>query len=180
MNIQTSGLRQRRTLENTHPLASHTSISSPCGKFKVKCKINGLSNIGYELALLYHRPGLGERYDVGQTIKFYHEGEHWELDVTVTARDGNSLQVDINNPITTIIALRSHSEKTAHACELLGQYCDLYRVSFADFDQLMNESLTLLLPNGEHFHVQLRWREGNEVCLQKIHRNHSLVGRHGA
>lgn len=180
MSIQNSGLWPRKTIENTHPLASHTSISSPCGKFKVKCKVNSLSNTGYELALLYHRQGLGDRYTVGQQIKFYHESEDWNLDVAVSERNGNSLQVDIIDPKTTLIALHSGAKKISHACELLGQYCDLYRVSFAEFDQLMNTALELRLPYGEQFHVQLRWREGNEICFQKIHRNHSLVGRQRA
>lgn len=178
MNAPNSGLWQSRIIETTHPLASHTSISSPCGKFRVRCKVNSLSNAGYELALLYHRKGLGDRYQVGQRLKFYHESEHWELDVTVTAQDGNSLKLDINDPVTTVIALNSTAKKS-YTCELLGQYCDLYRVLFPEFDQTAHEHLTLRLPNGEHFPVQLRWREESEICFQKIHKDHSLVGGYG-
>lgn len=177
MNVQNSGLWQSRTIETNHPLASHTSISSPCGKFKVRCKVNSISNAGYELALLYHRQGLGDRYQIGQHIKFYHESEHWELDVTITSQDGNSLKLDINDPITTVITLDSEVKKS-YTCELLGQYCDLYRVSFSEFDQTENKHLMLRLPNGEQFPVQLRWREEDEICFQKVHRDHSLVGGH--
>lgn len=180
MSIKNSGLRQLKSLETTHPLATHTSISSPCGKFKVRCKVNSLSCVSYELALLYHRQGLGERYRVGQQIQFYHETENWTLDVIITAHDGNLLYVDIIEPLTTLIAFSSSAHKTVHTCELLGQYCDLYRVSFAAFDQIMHDALDLRLPNGEQFHVRLRWREEDEICFQKIHINHSLVGQHRA
>lgn len=175
MLTQNPSLRQRKAVENDHPIAVGTFISSPCGKFKVKCKINSMSYADYEIAVLYHRQGLGEQYEIGQEVTLYHEGEGWTRLTRITSREGNLLEAEVIDPVTTISVIHDSNQKTTHICEFLGQYCDLYRVSYPHPEHF-DGSLSLQLPNGENFPVRLRWKHETEVCLQMVPRKQSLVG----
>lgn len=157
------GLRQK--LEKDHPLASDTFISSPCSKFKIKCRIMDISYWDYEMSILYHNQTMGERYDVGQEITFYHEKEKWTKQIRVVSRKGNTIEAEVVEPITMIENIADDGTKTAHVCELLGQYSNLYRVSFNE-PELLDGSVVLHLPNGENYPVRLRWKDGNELCFQ--------------
>lgn len=166
---------QMKALGSNHPLASSTFVSSPCGTFKVKCKIKSLSFAGYEFAILYHRPDLGDRYMIGQEITIYHESEKWSRLVSVVSRQGNLIRSLILNPATTITFIADDGKKTTHICEFLGQYSDLYRVSFSH-SELLNGNMILQLPTGENFPVKLRWKKDDEICFQLVQISHALVG----
>lgn len=169
-------LRQRKAVENDHPIAGSTFISSPCGKFKVKCKINSMSYACYEVALLYHVQGFGEQYEVGQEITLYHESEGWTRLISVISRQGNLLELEVVAPVTTFSVTHGDNVKTTHVCEFLGQYCDLYRISYSNPEHL-DGILSLQLPNGENFPVRLRWKHDTEICLQMIPRKQALTSR---
>lgn len=173
---QNPSLSQRSAVESDHPMASNTFVSSPCGKFKVKCKINSMSYAGHEIAILYHRQGLGEQYEIGQEITLYHEVEGWTRLVSITSRIGNLIETEVVAPITTISVVHDNNLKTTHICEFLGQYCDLYRVSYPNPENLDGD-LSLHLPNGEHFSVRLRWKHDAEICLQMVPRKQALVSK---
>lgn len=175
MLTQNPSLRQRKAVESDHPIASNTFISSPCGKFKVKCKISSMSYAGYEIAVLYHRPGLGEQYKIGQEVTLYHDGEGWTRQISITSRQGSLLESDVIDPVTTVSVTDENNVKTTHICEFLGQYCDLYRVSYPHPEHFSGV-LSLQLPNGEHFPVKLRWKHETEICLQMVPKSHALVG----
>lgn len=177
MIVQNPNLELRKAVEKDHSMAANTFISSPCGKFKVKCRVNSLSHAGYALAVLYHRQGLGDKYEIGQYATFYHEGENWSRLVSISERNGNMLVADVVDPVTTITVVHVNGVKTTYVCDFLGCYCDLYRVSFSDYDQLIDGTLFLQLPNGENFQVKLRWRHEEEVCFQVAHRSPAVVGK---
>lgn len=158
-------LKQRNSLEKHHVLASGTYVSSPCGKFKLKCRITSLSYTDYEISLLYHNQTMGERYKIGQEITLYHDKEKWEKTISVVSGKGNLIEAEIVNPETMIVDVADNGTKTFHSCELLGYYSNLYRVHFENFDKL-NGSLFLHLPNGENYPIRLRWREKEEICFQ--------------
>lgn len=160
-------LHQRKILEKNHPIASNTYVSSPCGRFKIRCKVNSMSYAGYEIAVLYHQPDIGEKYDIGQEVTLHHEKEKWSRVIAVTSRKGNLIDSEIINPITTISVMADDGTQTSYVCEFLGYYCDLYRISFHDFS-LLNGDLSLQLPNGEDLMVRLRWRNETEICLQAV------------
>lgn len=126
-----------------------------------------MSYAGYEIAVLYHQPDIGEKYELGQEITLHHEKEKWSKVISVTARRGNLIDSEILNPITTISAVADDGIKTTYVCEFLGFYCDLYRIAFHDFG-LLNGDLSLQLPNGEDLPVRLRWRNETEICLQAV------------
>lgn len=173
---QNPTLKQRKAVDNDHPMAVTTMVSSPCGKFKVKCKISSMSYADYEIVILYHNQGLGEQYELGQEITLYHEGEGWTRNISVTSREGNLLEAEVIAPVTIISVTSDDNIKNTYVCEFLGVYCDLYRVVYPNPEQL-DGNLSLQLPSGENFPVRLRWKHDTEICLQMVPRAQTLVGK---
>lgn len=164
-----------RKLDVKHKLASNTFLSSPCGKFKLKCRIDQLSFFSYSVAILYYLPDYGEKYQIGQQITLHHEAAKWTRALEVRGRKGNLIEVDILEPTTTLKCVGDNGVTTTQICELVGNYCDLYRVMLPE-EVVLEGSLSLHLPNGEEFPVKLRWKDNHEVCFQSLQRSASLIG----
>lgn len=163
-----------RRLDVKHQLSSNTFLSSPCGKFKIKCRIDQLSFMAYSVAILYYLQDYGERYKIGQELTFYHETAKWTRSIVVRSRKGNLIEADILQPTTILTCVADNGEKTTHICELVGNYCDLYRVVVPE-SVMLDGSLSLHLANGEDFSVKLRWKDGNEICFQSTQKSTSLI-----
>lgn len=170
MTIEVSSLlKQRYDLDKNHTLASGMYISSPCGKFKVKCVIRALSFVDYEICILYPKSDFGEGYELGKIVQLINGTEQWTKDVKILSRNGNILEAEIVDITTRIICHFDDGRVETHVCKFQGFYTSLYRIVMDGFDKL-DGNLFLDLPNGDKFPVRLRWKNIEEICLQKIER----------
>lgn len=170
MTVEVSSLlKQRHDLDKNHILASGMYISSPCGKFKVKCVIRALSFVDYEICILYPKPDFGEGYKVGEIVQLMHDKEQWSKDIKILSRNGNLIEAEIVDITTRLICHFDDGKVETHLCDFQGFYTNLYRITMDGFDKL-DGNLFLDLPNGDNFPVRLRWKNSEEICLQKIER----------
>lgn len=123
----------------------------------------------YEMSILYYNQTMGERYELGQEATLYHDREQWSKRIKITSGNGNIIEAEVVEQIATIVNVADDGTKTVYSCEFLGQYTNLYRVAFDDYD-LLDGSIVLHLPNGENYPVRLRWKDSNEICFQTMGR----------
>lgn len=165
--FEKSMFKVRRTLEANNALAKNMSVTSPCGKFKIKCTIKELSYNDYSFCLLYPNPTYGERYEIGQIVQLHHNSENWVKNIKISKCIGNIVDADIIDLETFLICHNDDKSISTNVCEFLGYYTKLYRVKMDDFDKLTG-NLFISLPNGEKYPVRLRWKTEDEICLQTI------------
>jgi hypothetical protein len=127
-----------------------------------RCRIVEASEAGYRVVLISALQTAGLHFGLGDELRLEHI-DGWQREVQVRWVRRNMMGLLILRSITRLVM----PDGTLHDCVILSSNGILYRIAPLALAGLEG-AFELELANGLRRRVRVRWRLGEEICLQEI------------